>query len=105
MTAPTAGLPAWDPRVGWDEQAEGRPAPDCAHGSWNEASRWNPMHGQPDDSGYLVPPPGTRCLGCGTELAPHKELLDHGCGGCGDDAWHYHCGNCAAYLDDEDEAP
>jgi hypothetical protein len=31
-TADTADLPPWDPRAGWDEVEEGRPAPDCAPG-------------------------------------------------------------------------
>jgi hypothetical protein len=90
---PTAALPDWDPRVGWDDPD--RPPPDCAHGLWLEASRWRPEHGALDASGYCVPPAGTRCVGCAEELARYPELTERV---RGSDGRHYHCGNCAAYL-------
>lgn len=92
-----AELPPWDPRVGWDEAEEGRPAPDCAAGLWLEASRRRPEHGTPDKNGYLKPPTGTRCVGCGENLPPYPELIEivHG-----SDGQHYHCAHCASYLED-----
>ncbi len=90
-------LPDWDPRKFWDPVEEERPAPDCGHGLWLITSRWLPEHGEPDDSGYVKTPPGSRCVGCATELAPYPELVAPVV--C-DDNPHYHCGNCAAFLED-----
>ncbi|MDG4796192.1 hypothetical protein [Micromonospora sp. WMMD1082] len=91
------GLPDWDPRVGWDEAEEGRPAPDCAAGLWLAASLWKPEHGQPDHNGWVKPPSGTRCVGCGQELSPYPQMLAPA---YGSDGQHYTCDNCACYLDD-----
>jgi hypothetical protein len=92
-------LPPWDPRVGWDEAEEGRPAPDCPQGLWLEASRWRPEHGQPDQHGYVVAPACVRCVGCGQDLPPYRELIGPV---FGSDGLHFQCGSCACYLDEED---
>jgi hypothetical protein len=96
--APVTDLPDWDPRVGWDEAEEGGPAPDCGHGLWLTASRWAPEHGTPDENGYVKPPNGSRCVGCGQLLKPaYPELIARVV--CGE-AEHYHCDHCASYLED-----
>lgn len=81
----------------WDETEGGRPAPDCAHGLWLESSRWTAEHGQPDESGYVAPPAGIRCVGCAVMLAPCLELVEQV---FGSDGLHYHCATCAAFIGD-----
>jgi hypothetical protein len=98
MTTDTELAP-WDPRVGWEEAEEGRPAPDCAHGLWLAASRWGPEHGALNESGYCIPPKGARCVGCAQEVDTYPELTEHV---FGSDDLHYHCGNCAAFLEDDE---
>lgn len=95
--ASLAELPDWDPRVDWDPVEEERPAPDCGHGLWLEASRWKPEHGEPDKNGYAKAPAGSRCVCCGQTLAPYPDLIASVV--CTDDE-HYHCGTCAAFLED-----
>lgn len=51
----------------------------------------------PDRNGYVKPPSGSRCVGCGQTLAPYPELIAQVV--CTEDE-HYHCGTCAAFLED-----
>jgi hypothetical protein len=94
-------LPPWDPRVGWDETVEGRPAPDSPQGLWLDVSRWRPEYGQPDEYGYVPVAAGIRCVGCARELwPPYEEMVAPV---FGSDDLHFHCAHCACYLDDDDE--
>lgn len=96
---PIADLPDWDPRKHWDAAEEEQPAPDCGHGLWRGDSAWDATDGQPDDNGYLIPPIGTRCVGCGQALTAVPELIAPiAC----TDGLHYHCGTCAAFLEDDE---